>query len=84
MNCCQKCAFNWNKTNDSEDAEFITGKDDWSQLRAGLWFPEYVYYESDDIMLEVQTLKLMMGEMFIPDASEVEEEDDSGKRETSS
>jgi hypothetical protein len=35
-------------------------------------------------MLEVQTLKLMMGEMFIPDTSEVEEEDDSGKRETSS
>lgn len=35
-------------------------------------------------MLEVQTLKLMMGEMFTPDASEVEEEDESGKRGTSS
>jgi len=36
-------------------------------------------------MLEVQTLKLMMGEMFTPDASEVEEkEDDSGKGGTSS
>jgi len=36
-------------------------------------------------MLEVQTLKLTMGEMFTPDASEVEEEeDDSGKRGTSS
>jgi hypothetical protein len=37
-------------------------------------------------MLEVQTLKLTMGEMFTPDASEVEEEeeDDSGKGGTSS
>lgn len=35
-------------------------------------------------MLEVQTLKLTMGEMFTPDESEVEEEDESGKRGTSS
>jgi len=35
-------------------------------------------------VLEVQTLKLTIGEMFAPNASEVEEEDDSGKRGTSS
>ena len=35
-------------------------------------------------MLEVQIPKLTMGEMFTPDASEVEEEDDSEKRGTSS
>jgi hypothetical protein len=35
-------------------------------------------------MLEVQTLKLTMGEMFTPDESEVEEEDESEKRGTSS
>jgi hypothetical protein len=35
-------------------------------------------------MLEVQTLKLTMGEMFTPYASEVEEKEDSGKRGTCS
>ena len=44
----------------------------------------YTYCDSDGIMLEVQTFKLVMGEMFTPDASEVEEDDNSGKRGTSS
>jgi hypothetical protein len=35
-------------------------------------------------MLEVHYLTLMMGEMFTSDASEVEKEDDGGKRGTSS
>jgi hypothetical protein len=43
VNCFQKCGFYLNRTSEIEDAtELSIAKDDWSQLKAGISFPDCV------------------------------------------
>jgi hypothetical protein len=61
VSCFQKCGFNLNQTNDGEDVrELSTAKNDWSKLKAGVSFQEYV--SCDDNI--VQTLEQTMDEKF--------------------
>jgi hypothetical protein len=52
--CFQKCGFNFNQSNDGEDAtELSIAKDDWGQLKAGVSFQEYVSHDNNTVTSEV-------------------------------
>jgi hypothetical protein len=73
VNCFQKCGFNWYETNDSKNVtELSIPEDEWSQLKAGPSFQEYVSSANNVVTCELQTLQQMMDEMSTSELYEKE------------
>jgi hypothetical protein len=80
VNCFQKCGFNLNQANNGEDVREISiAENDWSVLKAGVSFQEYVSCDDNVVRCEVQTLEQMIDEKLTCGVSK--EEDDGGKGE---
>lgn len=58
VNYFQKCGFNFNQTDDGEDATYLSiDEDDWSQLNACVTFQEYTSCNNEVVMRDGAALR---------------------------